>query len=462
MLLRTKKGKVGFMFLKMDMEKAFDRVEWNLILVVMQRLGFNQTWINWIKICISSSSFSVLINGSPFGRFSPARGLRQGDPLSPFLFILGSEVLSRLLFKEEVAGNLKGLKIARNCPAISHLLYADDLLIFGKASCAEASCISSCFEKYTRWSGQSINANKSSIHFSKNTSPGTIRNILPILPFTHNPAKSVYLGLPILYGNSKSKAFNEIVEKVQKRIEGWRAKSLSQASRTILIKSVAASIPTYAMSTFLLPRGICNNLDKMFKNFWWGFPLAKARNLSLKSWDSLCLPRALGGMGFRRMKDVNQALIAKLGWKVLTNFNSPWVSQLQGKYLYSFPFLSSSPSSASTWLWKGILKSRHLLSQGACYKIHRLSSLPVWDSPWIPTFPSFKPISINNSSNVFPHLWLKIFSLSPQIPGIFLCWLLSLIPLLWLKLEKSNPSSLKGRFFMDPLCQGLFFSLFSL
>ncbi|GLT54232.1 hypothetical protein SLA2020_274480 [Shorea laevis] len=142
-------------------------MEWNYILAILTKLGFHSSWVNWIRICISSPSFSILINGSPFGHFSPARGFRQGDPLSPFLFILGSEVLSRLLFKEEAAGRLKGLKIARRCPAISHLLFADDLLIFGRASISEAACINTCLAKYSTWSGQSINANKSSISLAK-------------------------------------------------------------------------------------------------------------------------------------------------------------------------------------------------------------------------------------------------------------------------------------------------------
>jgi hypothetical protein len=162
------------MFLKMDMEKAFDKMEWNLILSIMQHLGFHETWLQWIKSCISSSSFSILLNGSPFGLFSPSRGLRQGDPLSPFLFIMGLELLSRLLLKEERLGKIKGMKIARNSPAINHLLFPDDLLIFGKASLLEARSIKACLDKYCSWSGQSINNKKSSLRFSKNTNPSTL------------------------------------------------------------------------------------------------------------------------------------------------------------------------------------------------------------------------------------------------------------------------------------------------
>jgi hypothetical protein len=131
---KNKKGKGGFIFLKLDMEKAFDKMERDFFLAIMEKLGFHSTWINWIRIRISSSSFSILINGSLFGLFSPRRGIRQRDPLSHFLFILDSEVLSRLLFREESDGFLKGLKIARNCLTIHHFLFVDDLLIFGKVT----------------------------------------------------------------------------------------------------------------------------------------------------------------------------------------------------------------------------------------------------------------------------------------------------------------------------------------
>jgi hypothetical protein len=145
---KNKRGRKGFMFLKMNMEKAIDQMEWHFLLAIMKKLGFNETWIGWIEACISSSSFSILINGSPFGMISPARGLRQGEPLSLFLFIMGSEVFSRLMFHEASLGHLKGLKIAKNNLAINPLFFADELLIFGHATLSEACSINSCLAKY--------------------------------------------------------------------------------------------------------------------------------------------------------------------------------------------------------------------------------------------------------------------------------------------------------------------------
>jgi ribonuclease HI len=390
-VINSKKGRGGLMAIKIDMEKAFDRMEWNFILAILSKLGFHPTWVNWIRICITSPSFSILINGSPFGKFSPARGLRQGDPLSPFLFILGTEVISRLLLRQE-SSDLKGIRIARNCAAVSHLLFADDLILFAKVTSMEAVALKSCLDKYCCWSGQAINCSKSSIHFSKNTISSTITSINGIFPFKRASVSSKYLGLPLFFGKAKTSAFKNILEKVSGKIEGWRAKTLSQAGRSVLIKLVAATIPSYAMSSFLLPTSISSTLDRTFKKIWWGFPKDKARNLSLKSWKSICLPKEEGGLGFRHMHDFNLSLISKLGWKLLSNFDCLWVNQLQKKYIKYGNFISSPNVSSSSWIWKGIQKIKPIISAGACLTVSRNSNASIWSTNWVPSLPSFRPL----------------------------------------------------------------------
>jgi hypothetical protein len=389
--INSKRGRGGLMAIKIDMEKAFDRMELNFILAILSKLGFHPTWINWIKLCITSSSFSIMLNGSPFGNFNPERGLRQGDPLSPFLFILGTEVLSRLLLRQESQGLLSGIKIARNFSPISHLLFADDLILFTKATSSQANSLKVVLDQFCTWSGQAINPSKSFIHFSRNTDSSVIHNICGILPFKRALSSAKYLGLPLFFGKSKSANFKDTLDKVSGKIEGWRAKTLSQVGRTVLIKSVASTIPAYAMSSFLLPSSITNFLDKIFKIFWWGFPVNKSRNLTLKSWSSICTPKHTGGLGYKKMHDFNLALIAKLGWKLLTNTDCLWVHQLLGKYIKYGDFLSSPAPSTASWLWKGIQKIKSIISMGACLRVSRLSSSPIWTSNWIPTIPSFKP-----------------------------------------------------------------------
>jgi hypothetical protein len=308
---KAKRGKGGYMFLKLDMEKAFDRMEWKFLLAILEKLGFSPIWISWIRTCISTPTFSILLNGCPYGFIPPSRGLRQGDPLSPFLFILGSKVFSRLMFKEERNGSIQGLQIARNCLAIHHLLFADDLLIFGKATTFVAASIKSCLDKYCRGFDQMVNSSKSSIKFSKNILSSKSETISSIILYPSNLCTSLYLGLPILMGNSKKRAFQGIIDKVLGRIEGWKAKSLSQADKLVLIKSVTAALPSYAISSFLLPKSFCFELDRIFKNFLRGFSASKSRNLSLKAWDSLCKPKEMRGLGLRLMRKVNLALVCK-------------------------------------------------------------------------------------------------------------------------------------------------------
>ncbi|KAL0711802.1 hypothetical protein Bca4012_018780 [Brassica carinata] len=155
----------GWMAIKTDMSKAYDRVEWNFIEVLLEKMGFDHSWIRWVMACVSSVSFSVLLNGDPHGYIKPERGIRQGDPLSPFLFILCAEALVGCLNSSEEAGRLHGIQLTASCPSIHHLLFADDSLLLCKANAVEASEIMACLKMYGDASGQMINRLKSSVIF---------------------------------------------------------------------------------------------------------------------------------------------------------------------------------------------------------------------------------------------------------------------------------------------------------
>ena len=136
-----KKGKKGALALKLDISKAYDRVEWQFLQGIMARLGFPMTWINWVMGCITTPSFSILINGKPFGHINPFRGLCQGDPSSPYLFLLCAEGFTSLLVKAEMDRRVKGVAICRGAPTISNLMFADDSILFCQATTREVEVI---------------------------------------------------------------------------------------------------------------------------------------------------------------------------------------------------------------------------------------------------------------------------------------------------------------------------------
>lgn len=151
------------MAVKTDITKAYDRLEWDFLREAMQCVGFDDRWIHWIMTCVSTVSYSVLINGVPEGNIMPKRGLRQGDPLSPYLFILCAEVLSQMMIKAMEDRSLLGVKIALQAPPVNHLLFADDSLFFSLANPKAARKLKEIFGKYEAVSGQSINLSKSFI-----------------------------------------------------------------------------------------------------------------------------------------------------------------------------------------------------------------------------------------------------------------------------------------------------------
>lgn len=177
LILNKRTGTEGVMSLKLDMIKAYDRMEWRFLEAVLLRLGFAPSWVHVIMQCVTTVRYSFLVNGQPCGSVSPSRGLCQGDPLSPYLFLLCAEFFSALLQNKVDQGLLSGVKVYAEAPSIHHLLFADDSLLFGKATAEECTHIRSVLVDYEKASGQRINLTKSDIVFSKNVL-GSLQNSL--------------------------------------------------------------------------------------------------------------------------------------------------------------------------------------------------------------------------------------------------------------------------------------------
>ena len=256
-------GKDDFMVVKLDMSKAYDRAEWQYLEVVMRRMGFANQWIKLIMLCITSVLYSILINGEPKGRIYPTRGIRQGDLLSPFLFLLCIEALNGLINKAARQGDIKGYSISRNSPVLTHLLFVDDSLLFCRANRQECQKVLDILDIYGSYSGQQINRSKTTIFFSKSTLEEIKDHIKEALGVPEIRQYEKYLGLPSLVGKTKKASFNYIKERVWKKMQGWKEKLLSQAGREILIKAVVQAIPTCTMSYFNLLVGLCVEIESL-------------------------------------------------------------------------------------------------------------------------------------------------------------------------------------------------------
>ena len=253
------------------MSKAYDRVEWIFLEKIMRHLGFAESIIKLIMSCMSFVTYVVLLNGQPVGNIKPSRGLRQGDPLSPYLFLLCALGLQSLLHKAEVNGEINGVAICRNGPRISHLFFIDDSVVFCRAREEECQKIIDLLSIYERGSGQKINRDKTNIFFSFNTPPGdqiAIQQLLGVLAIRQYEK---YLGLLALVGRAKKQSFIYLKERVWKKLQGWKEKILSQVGREVLIKSVIHAILTYTMSCFKLPKGLVKELEVLIQKFWWGY-----------------------------------------------------------------------------------------------------------------------------------------------------------------------------------------------
>jgi hypothetical protein len=379
-------GKKGYMTVKLDMSKAYDRVEWNFLEAIMVKIGFASRWVQMIMTCVRTVSFSVLVNGIPYGKITPTRGIRQGDPLSPYLFILCAEGLSNLLYKAKLHKRITGLPVTRGGTRLNHLFFADDSLLFCRATIFEWIHIQEVLEIYEMASRQKLNRDKTSIFFSKNTRSETKAHIKAVAGVGSTNRYEKYLGLPSLIGKSRLSSFNGIKSRIWECINGWKEKFLSQAGKEVLLKAVVQAIPTYTMSVFQLPKTLCKDINSMMAQFWWGHKDNKSK-MSWLSWKKMGLAKDSGGLGFRDLEWFNLALLAKQGWRLVQNPGSLVAKILKEKYFPNNSFLEADLGRRPSFTWRSIWNSKKLLKEGLVWRVGDGRSINIWRDKWLPKPP---------------------------------------------------------------------------
>lgn len=325
---------------------------------------------------------TLLINGSPRGRISPSRGIRQGDRLSPYIFILCSEVLSGLCNRASEEGSLKGIRVTRACPRVNHLLFADDTMFFIRANKDSCQTLKRILSQYEEASGQSINNLKSSITFSKRA-PATLKNrIKDELNIQKEGGVGKYLRLPEHFGRKKRDLFSSIIDKIRQKGSSWSNRFLSTAGKMTMLQSVLSPIPSYSMTCFKLPVSLCKRIQSEVTRFWWDDRNGK-KKMAWTSWDKMTQPKEIGGLGFRDFQAFNDAFLGKLSWRILHNPDILLSRVLLGKYCPEESFLTCTDKTSSSHGWKGILIGRDLIVKNMGWVVGNGNSITVWYSPWL-------------------------------------------------------------------------------
>ncbi|KAI3446364.1 hypothetical protein Pfo_003029 [Paulownia fortunei] len=302
---------------KLDMAKAYDR-----------KMGFPTSWISYVRHCIENCWFTVLINGVPTGFFKSSRGLKQGDPISPLLFVLAADFLSRgldALFREH-----EDMYYRNQALRITHLSYADDIIIFSNC---EKACLIRLMEfltLYSKVSGQSININKSSFVVSKKCPSPLIQRVHHITGFLHTALPITYLGAPLYKGNKKCALYQDLIGKMRKRLQGWEKITLSHGDRLALIKSTLSTMPLYLIQVLHPPKMVIHTIEQIMARFFWGSTGAQKR-MHWISWNTICSLVEEGGLGIRKIEHVVKAFSLKLWWRFRTT-TSLWASYMLQKY----------------------------------------------------------------------------------------------------------------------------------
>ncbi|KAK2382439.1 hypothetical protein QL285_069974 [Trifolium repens] len=377
------KGKVGKVALKIDISEAYDRVDWRYLIKIMHKMGFCDKWVKWIQMCLASIHYSVMVNEESVGPIMPERGLRQGDPLSAFLFILCAEGLTSLIKKYENKGDIHGVKVCRGAPSLSHILFADDCFLFFRADIREAQCMKRILNDYEKALGQAINYSKSEVYFSRNT-PNDIKGIVSgILGVTEVMGTGKYLGMPSMIGHNKKALFSYLKDRMWKKIQSWSGKHLSKAGREVLVKFVAQAIPSYCISSLILPESLGEELEKMINSFWWGSNKLLGRGINWLRWEKLAMRKEYEGMGFRHLYGFNLAMLGKQGWKLLTNHDTILSRVFKAKYYPKEGFLDANLGHNPTYVWYSIHASQVIVRRGLRWRVGNGTNINVWRDTWL-------------------------------------------------------------------------------
>ncbi|XP_013601566.1 PREDICTED: uncharacterized protein LOC106309022 [Brassica oleracea var. oleracea] len=331
--------------LNLDISKAFDSVNWSFITNTLRTMGIPDMLVHWIHTCLSTAAFFVSVNGELEGFFGSERGLRQGCSLSPYLFVIAINVLSRMLNKAAQSHSI-GYHPSCSKVNLTHLSFADDLMIFTDGAAASLKGVFEVLSEFASISGLLINPAKFSIFMAGRISQDFKDEVQRLgIPTESLPVR--YLGLPLTTKTMTKTDYEPLIYQIRTCLVSWSSRSLSYAGRLQLVKTVIGSITNFWCSVFRLPKSCLSTIESMCAAFLWsGSPNTHTK--AKVAWDDVCRPKDEGGLGLSRLTEISRVFALSLIWRLLTNSGSLWVAWTKDR---AASFLRSEIGNGETTLF---------------------------------------------------------------------------------------------------------------
>ncbi|KAM0892566.1 hypothetical protein ACQ4PT_025668 [Festuca glaucescens] len=318
-LFRTK---TPSLLLKLDIARAFDSVSWAFLISVLRQRGFGQRWIRWIILLLCTASTRVMVNGRPGPSFAHGRGLRQGDPISPLLFIIVMNVVSAMFRQEEERGLLGDLRHLGIMHRVS--LYADDVVIFVQPRLGDLAVVREILGCFGEASGLAVNFHKS-VAIPIRCTDQVLLDVTTAMgcPLGEFPCK--YLGLPLSISKLQKRDVQPLIDKLARKLSFWKARLLTKEGRASFVQAVMTSSVIYQLIALDLEPWVLQLIDKLRRGFLWVGQEEARGGSCLVAWHSVCQPKSLGGLGFHNLRWLNASLRARWIWFLRTSTSKPWL-----------------------------------------------------------------------------------------------------------------------------------------
>ncbi|KAI9160260.1 hypothetical protein LWI28_006684 [Acer negundo] len=298
---------------------------------VLRTFGFSSVFLDWIDSILRLSRLSVLFNGVLEGYFCCSRGVRQGDSLFPLLFDIVEDFLSRLLTRLVGSSQILPISSPRGFLAPTHLLYADDFLIFCKGTQKNLKHIIGAFRDYGDISGQLVNYGRSSIYFGSFVSLFRISSLQSLVGIQIGQLPFYYLGVTLFRGKPQKAVLRPIADKILSKFAKWKGKSLYLAGHATLIRLVITGSFVHSFMIYKWPSSLLSLINRKLRNFLWTGSYEETKLVRV-AWDHCCRPYSQGSFGLKDLRLLNDSLLWKFTWKFITSYGFAF-SFLRERYL---------------------------------------------------------------------------------------------------------------------------------